>query len=418
MPNRSSHRRTTRIGPPTARSVQTTATRASQKWDASRPNRRLEATLATCPMAQNSTAVHPTSWSRLRADGRNEPRSPRTGRNSHMDGTPSRSPARPTSASGRHPMADPTTIARSAFGNPSAGTRSAPVTITSNPTERSPHRTARSPPDRRRRSGGTGRIPQDGASRSRTRSRRSVRLDMVRLESTREPRLRPEAEHPLEVRERAAHQPAHERPVREQGELTEHRHRKMELLGPREPGATSHRLEDPLPHASDQAPVRHHQPAGWVPHRDLQVVGEQWHTQHSRAHRDDHADALAMRREHPYGVGVLHPCDLLLPREDAAPRLLGRNGETDLGGDPHGNEATPAGVTARAPPRSSEGHGASRGSRAAAPGRPRRGRRRGRRPARTPTGPPRIRRRADRARTPGPPRTGTRPRRFAVWPRW
>src|SRR6266511_773465 len=254
MPKRSSHRRTTRMGPPTARRLQMSATDASQKWDASKPNRRLDATLATCPMAQNSTAVHPTSWSRLRAEGRNEPRSPRTGRNNTIDGTLSRSPARPTSASGRQPITDPTTIARRAVRSPSAGTRRAPVTITSSPTDRSPHRTVRSRPDNRRRSAGTGRMPQEGASRSRARSRRSLRRDMVRVESTREVWLRLLVNHPLQVRERAAHQPVHERPVHEQQELTEDRNRQGQVLRPGEAGSTSDRLEEPFPNPPNQAP--------------------------------------------------------------------------------------------------------------------------------------------------------------------
>ena len=58
-----------------------------------------------------------------------------------MPGTPSRAPARPTSASGTMPIRLPTAIARSACGKPSAGTSSAPDTMTSSPIERSPHRT-------------------------------------------------------------------------------------------------------------------------------------------------------------------------------------------------------------------------------------------------------------------------------------
>src|SRR6266545_3019846 len=285
MPKRSSHRRTTRIGPPTARRVQMTATDASQKRDASRPNRRLEATLATCPIAQNSTAVHPTSWSRLRAEGRKEPRSPRTGRNSTIDGTTSRSPARPT--------------------------------------ERSPHRTARSRPDRRRRSAGTGRMPQDGASRSRARSRRSLSRDMVRVESTHEAWLRLAAKHPLQVRERAAHQPADEWPIREQDQLAEDRNGQGRLLGPGEPGSVFGRLEEPFPDPPNQAPVGHHQPSRGIPHRDLQMIREQRYAKHPSAHGDDHADALATRRQHPHGDGVPHPRDLVLPGQQAAPRVSG-----------------------------------------------------------------------------------------------
>ena len=50
----------------------------------------------------------------------------------------------------------------------------------SRPIARSPHSTPRSNPERRRCSGGTGRTPQTGASRSRTSSSRSVTVAMER----------------------------------------------------------------------------------------------------------------------------------------------------------------------------------------------------------------------------------------------
>ena len=113
--------------------------------------------------------------------GANDPRRPRSGRNSTIPGTPSREPASPTKASGMHPIAEPTAMASKAFGKPRAGTSSAPVSRTSRPIARSPHNTARSNPENRRRSSGTGRIPQAGASRSRRRASRSVTVANVSL---------------------------------------------------------------------------------------------------------------------------------------------------------------------------------------------------------------------------------------------
>src|SRR5438034_9046146 len=81
-----------------------------------------------------------------------------------------------------HPSAVPIRIASRACGSERAGTRSAPVSRTSSPTERSPHSTATSNPDRGRCSGGTGSTPQTGASRSSVRSRRSV-TDAIRSPS-------------------------------------------------------------------------------------------------------------------------------------------------------------------------------------------------------------------------------------------
>ena len=173
-PKRSSHRRTIRIGPPRARSVHSTATTASHSHLLLNPNTRIDIWFATSDMAQNSNPVHPTSCTMLRTDGRYDPRRPSTGRNRTIVGTFSREPASATSASGTHPISVPITIASSASGNPSDGTSSAPVMSTSRPIARSPHSTAKSRPLSLRCSGGTGRMPQTGASRSRTSSSRSV----------------------------------------------------------------------------------------------------------------------------------------------------------------------------------------------------------------------------------------------------
>ena len=65
-PNRSSHLRTTRIGPPRASSVDTTTiTGSHSQYEESEENSRL----ATRLMAQNSNPVHPTSCTILKTEG-------------------------------------------------------------------------------------------------------------------------------------------------------------------------------------------------------------------------------------------------------------------------------------------------------------------------------------------------------------
>src|SRR5437867_6714901 len=173
-PNRSSHRRTTRMGPPRARPVHTTATTASHNQYEEKWNSRTDIRSATWAMVQNSNPVRPIGWAMFSTEGKSDPWTPRTGRNSTMPGTPSRAPANPTSASGMQPITEPTAMARRARGNPSAGTSRAPVSRTRSPMARSPHSTAKSRPDSLRCSGGTGRMPHDGASRSSARSSRWV----------------------------------------------------------------------------------------------------------------------------------------------------------------------------------------------------------------------------------------------------
>ena len=63
--------------------MHTTATTASQNTRDSNPNSRADATFATSPIAQNSTAVHPTSCTTFSAEGRNEPRAPEHGAEQH-----------------------------------------------------------------------------------------------------------------------------------------------------------------------------------------------------------------------------------------------------------------------------------------------------------------------------------------------
>src|SRR5206468_5939781 len=99
-PNRSSHRRTTRIGPPRASAVHTTATIASHIHLEENENNRMDIWFATSDIAQNSKPVHPTSCTMFSTDGTYEPRIPSTGRNRTMVGTASPAPAYATSASG------------------------------------------------------------------------------------------------------------------------------------------------------------------------------------------------------------------------------------------------------------------------------------------------------------------------------
>src|SRR6266550_2649174 len=73
-PNRSSHLRTTRIGPPSASSVHTTATAPSHSHLFEKPYTRIDIWFATSDNTQNCNPVHPTSCTMLRMDGRYEPR--------------------------------------------------------------------------------------------------------------------------------------------------------------------------------------------------------------------------------------------------------------------------------------------------------------------------------------------------------
>jgi hypothetical protein len=68
-PEALSHRRTVKIGPASASAVHTTATTRIQTNGASNPNRSIETAFAIRPLAQNSKAVHPISWTRFATDG-------------------------------------------------------------------------------------------------------------------------------------------------------------------------------------------------------------------------------------------------------------------------------------------------------------------------------------------------------------
>src|SRR5919201_5898060 len=72
VPNRSRKRFTTTTGPAIASAVHAIATSTSQNRNASTPKSPIESALASRPIAQNSTEVHPTSCITFNADGRYE----------------------------------------------------------------------------------------------------------------------------------------------------------------------------------------------------------------------------------------------------------------------------------------------------------------------------------------------------------
>ena len=79
---------------------------------------------------------------------------------SAIPGTRASAPIIPATASIAFPIRQPTTIATSAEGRDSAGTRIAPATMTRSETPRFPHRRPVSSPLSTRRRGGTGSMPQ------------------------------------------------------------------------------------------------------------------------------------------------------------------------------------------------------------------------------------------------------------------
>ena len=95
---------------------------------------------------------------------------------SAMPGTRASAPIIPATASIAFPMTQPTTIATSAAGSDSAGTRIAPATMTSSETPRFPHSSPVSSPLSTCSRGGTGSMPQLPSTVSGLRHRR-VRLD-------------------------------------------------------------------------------------------------------------------------------------------------------------------------------------------------------------------------------------------------
>jgi hypothetical protein len=116
---------------------------------------------AAVAITSSSKTVQPRHWTTLIAVGRYEPRSPSGARISTIAGTRACAPIAPATASIRFPTRQPTRIATSAVGSESAGTSTAPATITSSETPRFPHRRPMSTPPSTRSLSGTGSIPQD-----------------------------------------------------------------------------------------------------------------------------------------------------------------------------------------------------------------------------------------------------------------
>jgi len=113
-------------------------------------------------MMISSNVDQPTFWATLSTLGAYEPLRPSGARSSTMPGTRASAPisaARPRSA---FPATAPTTIASKAVRSESAGTSSAPITITRSETERFPQSSVESRPLSTRRRSGTGSMPQLG----------------------------------------------------------------------------------------------------------------------------------------------------------------------------------------------------------------------------------------------------------------
>ena len=123
--------RTTPIGP--SRPIASAAapkTSVHSHW-APKPSSSSESAAAAVAITSSSKIVQPRHWTTLIAVGRNEPRVPSGARISVIAGTRACAPIRPATASIRLPTRQPTTIATSAEGSESAGTRIAPATMTS-----------------------------------------------------------------------------------------------------------------------------------------------------------------------------------------------------------------------------------------------------------------------------------------------
>src|SRR6185503_19713320 len=122
------------------------ADRAEQAHHASKPRSSSESAAAAVAITSSSKTVQPRHWTTLIAVGRYEPRSPSGARISTIAGTRACAPIAPATASIRFPTRQPTRIATSAVGSESAGTSTAPATITSSETPRFPHRRPMSTP--------------------------------------------------------------------------------------------------------------------------------------------------------------------------------------------------------------------------------------------------------------------------------
>ena len=152
--------RTNPIGPSSASASAQAPKTIVHSHCARKPNSSSDSAAAAVAMRSSSNTVQPSPWSTLTLVGRYEPRRPRGARISVMPGTRASVPIAPAAASIRFPMRHPMTIATSALGSDSAGTRIAPATTTSSETPRLPHRSPVSTPPSTRNRGGTGSIPQ------------------------------------------------------------------------------------------------------------------------------------------------------------------------------------------------------------------------------------------------------------------
>ena len=122
-----------------------------------------EAAAAAVAMMISSNVDQPTFWATLSAVGSHEPRRPSGARRTTIPGTRASAPIAAATPSRRFPATAPTRIARSASRSDSAGTSSAPITITRSETERFPQSSSESKKLSTCSRSGTGSIPQAGA---------------------------------------------------------------------------------------------------------------------------------------------------------------------------------------------------------------------------------------------------------------
>ena len=153
--------RTTPIGPSRPITSAAPPNTIVQAQRASKPRSSSESAAAAVAITSSSKTVQPRHWTTLIAVGRYEPRSPSGARISTIAGTRACAPIAPATASIRFPTRQPTRTATSAVGSESAGTSTAPATITRSETPRFPQRSPMSTPPSTWSRSGTGSIPQD-----------------------------------------------------------------------------------------------------------------------------------------------------------------------------------------------------------------------------------------------------------------
>ena len=131
-------------------------------------------------MMISSKVDQPTFCATLSTVGAYEPRRPSGARSSTIPGTRASAPISAATASSTLPITAPVTIASMASRSESAGTSSAPITITSSETDRFPQSSAESSPVSTRRRSGTGVMPQLGVRSVNGPSLRRYEPDQVR----------------------------------------------------------------------------------------------------------------------------------------------------------------------------------------------------------------------------------------------